>query len=130
MYLARYTLLVSAKPVVPREILEYLTPEGRSPFHEWIRGLKDIKTRAIVRQRINRVRLGNLGYCKRLTSDISELKIDYGPGYRIYFAEHDDVIVILLCGGDKSTQRADIQQAVAYWQKYWRAGHAEANTEL
>lgn len=121
---------MSALRVVPREVWEYLTPDGRRPFHQWLKSLRDIKTRALVRQRLNRVRLGNLGHCKRLTADISELKIDYGPGYRIYFGETGDTIVILLCGGDKSTQRADIQQAKAYWQDYRSTGHAEASTEI
>lgn len=121
---------MSLTRVTPRELAEYLTPDGRSPFREWLRGLKDVRTRAIVRVRLNRVRLGNLGHCRELAEGVSELKIDHGPGFRVYFGEDGDTLVILLCGGDKSTQRADIQRAKAYWRDYRRVGHAEANPEL
>lgn len=116
--------------VVPREVLEYLTPDGKSPFHVWLKGLKDAKAVAIVRQRLNRVRLGNLGFWAAVGEGVCEMKIAYGPGYRIYFAEDGDTIVLLLCGGDKSTQRADIKQAKAYFREYRSLGHAEANQEV
>ena len=122
--------LVPLKRVVPRQIEEYLTPDGVSPFHDWVRGLKDAKTRAVIRQRLDRVMMGNLGEWAPVGEGVSELKIDYGPGYRIYFGEDGQTLVILLCAGNKSTQRADIRKARAYWQEYRRVGHAEANQEI
>lgn len=71
------------KRVVPRQIEEYLTPNGVSPFHQWLIGLKDAKTRAVIRLRLDRVMMGNLGEWAPVGEGVSELKIDYGPGYRI-----------------------------------------------
>ena len=79
------------------------------------RGYK--KTRAIIRTRLNRVRMGNLDDTKSLGSDVHELRIHYGPGYRVYFGEWDNTIVILLCRGAKRTQNRDIRKAKAYWQE-------------
>lgn len=85
---------------------------------------------AFIRRRIDRIQLGNLGDYAPVGAEVFEFRIPYGPGYRIYFGEEGDTIVILLCGGDKSTQRADIQRAKAYWQEYRSSGDAEANQEL
>jgi putative addiction module killer protein len=101
----------------PRNIRNYVTPDGREPFEEWIDSLKDKKSQAIVLGRLNRVRLGNIGDCRHLSEGIYELRIHYGPGYRIYFGDLDGIIVILLCGGDKRTQKRDIKRAREYWQE-------------
>jgi len=85
------------------------------PFKEWLNSLQDGKTQTIILNRINRVRLGNLGDCKYLDEGVHELRIHYGPGYRVYFGELDDVIVILLCGGTKRSQSRDIKRAKEYW---------------
>ena len=85
-------------------------------FASWFAGLKDARARARIQIRIDRVELGNLGDAK-FFSGIGELRIDYGPGYRIYFARRGGTIVILLCGGDKSTQQRDIRQAVEMAQE-------------
>ncbi len=103
-----------------REIEEYLDENGKSPFREWILSLKDIKTRARIRMRVNRLRLGNSGDCRFLGNGVYELKIDLGPGYRIYLGRESDVILILLCGGDKKNQRKDIVKAKKLWQDYVR----------
>ena len=66
-----------------KEVKEYLAENGRSPFREWIVSLKDMKTRAGIRMRVNRLRLGSFGDCRFLGNGVYELKIDFGPGYRI-----------------------------------------------
>ena len=101
-------------------ILKYIFENGQCPFDEWLDSLKNKKAQAIIMTRLNRVTQGNFGLCRRLDGEIWELKIDFGPGYRIYFAEEGDVIVVLLCGGDKSTQTKDIEKARDYWAEYNR----------
>ena len=101
--------------IIPRDVRNYVTPEGHEPYEEWVNSYRNRKTRAIIRERVNRLHLGNFGDYKRLTADLYELRIHYGPGYRVYFGVVDRVIVILLCGGSKKTQRRDIQRAKEYW---------------
>ncbi|MBI5492475.1 MAG: type II toxin-antitoxin system RelE/ParE family toxin [Deltaproteobacteria bacterium] len=101
----------------PYTIEYYLTAANRKPFKEWMDGL-DINTRAKIRIRLDRVRLGNLGKNRHVGEGVYELKIDYGPGYRVYYALNGKTVVLLLVGGDKSTQRKDILQAKAYWQDH------------
>jgi putative addiction module killer protein len=103
-----------------RELREYLTETGRNPFREWLHSLRDLEARARIRVRLNRVRLGNLGDCRPVGEGVSELRLDFGPGYRVYFGQDGDVLVILLCGGDKRTQTRDIATAKQYWQTYKR----------
>jgi len=102
----------------PLEIREYLTADGGNPFREWLLGLRDAQTRARIRIRLNRVRLGNLGDARSVGAGIYELRIHFGPGYRIYFGRSGKAIVILLCGGDKGSQKQDIERAQAYWADY------------
>lgn len=102
-----------------------MTREGRAPFSEWLTGLKDREGRARVRVRIDRVRLGNLGDAKSVGGGVKELRVDCGPGYRVYFAEAAGVLVLLLCGGDKSTQARDIDKARTYWADYGSRGDEE-----
>jgi putative addiction module killer protein len=80
-------------------------------YHEWFESLKDKRAKARIDVRIRRVSLGNFGDVGPVGKSVSELRIDYGPGYRVYFTQHGNTLVILLCGGDKSTQAKDIQQA-------------------
>jgi putative addiction module killer protein len=80
-------------------------------FIKWFARLKDRKARARIAIRIRRVSLGNLGDVKPVGGGISELRIDYGPGYRIYFTQRGSKLIILLVGGDKTTQASDIQKA-------------------
>ena len=81
-------------------------------FVRWLDGLRDIRARAKVLVRIERVVAGNLGDSKPVGQGLSELRIDYGPGYRVYFTKRGQRIVILLVGGDKSGQAADIKTAI------------------
>ena len=103
-----------------QEVREYLTPSARNPFREWLVSLKDIKARAIIRVRLNRLRLGNFGDCRLLGGGIHELRMDFGPGYRVYFGRLGPTIVLLLCGGDKGSQRRDVEQAKEFWEDYRR----------
>lgn len=103
--------------VRPRIVRNYINPNGRKPFEEWLDSLRDKKDQAIVLERLNRVRLGNFGDCRHLGEGIYELRINYGPGYRIYFGDLDNEIVILLCGGAKRTQRRDIERAREHWRE-------------
>jgi putative addiction module killer protein len=80
-------------------------------FTNWLDRLRDISGRARVQTRIQRLALGNPGKHRNLKHGVSELKIDFGPGYRVYYTEQDDVLIILLCGGDKSNQDGDIELA-------------------
>ncbi len=102
------------------EILEYLTEDNRNPFRKWLEGLRDRQARAKVRVRLNRIRLGNFGDCKSVGGGVNELRIPYGPGYRVYFGRQGNTVVILLCGGDKKTQPKDIALAKTYWEAYRR----------
>lgn len=102
------------------ELREYLTETGQNPFRKWLHSLRDLQARARIRVRLNRVRLGNPGDCKPVGDGVMELRMDFGPGYRVYWGQDGDVLVILLCGGDKSTQTRDIATAKQYWQSYKR----------
>jgi putative addiction module killer protein len=99
------------------EILLYR--KGRSkPFSEWIDSLKDARTIGIVRARLNRIRLGNFGDCKSVGGGVEEMRIDFGPGYRVYFGRDGQLIVVLLGGGDKKRQPGDILAAQLRWKEY------------
>ena len=81
-------------------------------FAAWFKGMRDRAAAARIAIRIDRLALGNPGQHRNLTSGVREMKIDYGPGYRVYFTERAGEIVILLCGGDKKSQDADIAAAI------------------
>lgn len=101
-----------------RTILIYETVDGKRPFSEWLLKLRDRKARAKVRARLDRIQLGNMGDCKSVGDGVAELRIDYGPGYRVYFGERGATVVILLCGGDKSSQQRYIAKAKKFWKEY------------
>jgi len=102
----------------PRELRVYETPSGTYPFDDWLDGLRDAKGRARIQTRLDRLEQGNFGDCEPVGEGVFELRMDFGPGYRAYFAEDGPKIVLLLIGGDKSTQTKDIKAAKAYWQQY------------
>lgn len=81
-------------------------------FARWLDNLKDIQGRARILARIERLALGNPGDCKVIGEDVSEMRIDVGPGYRVYYVQREQVLIILLVGGDKSTQARDIKTAL------------------
>lgn len=102
----------------PKQLELYLTREGDAPFTEWLDTLRDVKARAKIRVSLDRLQLGNPGDSKSVGEGVSELRIDFGPGYRVYFGQDGTKLVILLCGGDKSTQQEDIKRAKRYWTDY------------
>ena len=88
-----------------------------SPFVVWLEGLRDRRAVAAIQARLNRVRLGNFGDCKSVGGGVEELRIDFGPGYRVYFGRSGRTVVVLLGGGSKRTQKADIRNAQRYWKE-------------
>ncbi len=104
----------------PKELRVYITEQNCEPFSEWLVSLRDGKARAKIRVRLDRVSQGNLGDCRSVGEGLQELRIDYGPGYRVYFGQEGAAIVLLLCGGDKNTQAKDIETAKRYWNEYRR----------
>ena len=82
-------------------------------FETWFQGLRDRQAQARINARIRRLSLGNPGDVKPVGSGVSEIRIDYGPGYRIYFRQQGHILILLLCGGDKRTQDTDIKQAIS-----------------
>ena len=119
--LSRYAKVME---VQPKNIQNYLRGDGSSPFEEWLDSLRDTKTVAKIKKRLRRVELGNLGDYRSVGEGVYELKVDYGPGYRVYFGQVGLTIVLLLCGGDKSSQNQDIKQAKKYWVDYERTQSA------
>jgi len=96
----------------------YQNSNGKNYFLDWLIALKDIKARAIIRARLNRIELGNFGDCKSIGEGISELRINYSSGFRVYFGRHGETVVVLLCGGDKASQKRDIVKAKVLWKEY------------
>jgi putative addiction module killer protein len=89
-----------------REVFKSATFDG------WFSGLKDRQAKARIAARLDRLALGNAGDVKPVGAGVSEMRIDYGPGYRVYFVQRGSLVVVLLCGGDKRTQTADIKRAI------------------
>jgi len=94
------------------EVRIFALENGEEPFTEWHKRLKDKRAQARVDVRIARVRTGNFGDCKSVGEHVYELRIDYGPGYRVYFGKIGSTIILLLCGGDKSSQDKDVNLAL------------------
>ena len=101
-------------------IRHYLTESGKDPFQQWLDELTDQKGRVVVQRRIDRIVNGNFGDHKFCRDGVWELRIDFGPGYRVYYGREGKTIILLLCGGSKRTQSAEINQAVRYWRDYNR----------
>ncbi|MDQ3397318.1 MAG: type II toxin-antitoxin system RelE/ParE family toxin [Deinococcota bacterium] len=103
-----------------KELIIYQTEEGKEPFTQWRKSLKDKVTIARIDRRLDRVAEGHYGDYKVVGEGVYELRLFFGPGYRVYFAEDGDKVVLLLCGGDKGSQDRDIGAAHSYWQDYQR----------
>jgi len=100
------------------EVRHYVSRAGKDVFDDWLSRLADARAQAKIAARINRLAAGNFGDCKNLHQGISELRIDWGPGYRVYYAMLDRVCVLLLCGGDKRKQSTDIDRAIGFLKDY------------
>ncbi|SRR5258708_4953229 len=101
-----------------RQIIHYRTRLGRQPYSEYIDSLQDRRGAAKIDLRVKRVWLGNLGDHRTVGQGVVELRIDYGPGYRVYIGLHGQELVVLLCAGDKSSQAKDIQNTHFYWDDF------------
>ena len=99
------------------DVLEYLDPNGRSPYAEWFDNLK-APAAAKVAVAITRLAQGNFSSVKSVGAGVSEYRLNFGPGYRIYFGKDGERLVILLGGGTKKRQQKDINDAIARWQDY------------
>jgi putative addiction module killer protein len=113
-----------AKIVEPKELVFYADENGNEPFQMWLDGLRDARNRRRILSRLMRLQQGNYGDVEPIGEGLSELRFFFGSGYRVYFGENADNIVVILCGGDKNSQSQDIENAKAYWQEY--QNHAKA----
>src|SRR5436190_6138775 len=102
------------------EIRHYLTISGKDLYQEWLYKLKDLKGCVAIQRRVDRIAAGNFGDHKFCQDGAWELRIDFGPGYRVYYARDGRTVVLLLCGGSKRTQVADLSEAVKYLRDYER----------
>ena len=103
-----------------KTILNYATESGKEPFREWLNSLRDKVAVARIRSRLERVEQGNFGDVKPVGSGVSELRFTFGSGFKVYFGQDGDTLVVLLVGGDKATQEKDIATALGYWTDYLR----------
>lgn len=106
-----------------KQVIAYKDSIGKRPFTEWLNNLRDSKGKQRILQRLYRLEQGNYGDYKSVGEGVNELRLDFGPGYRIYFGIDGEDIVLLLCGGDKGSQQDDIRKAKVYWKEY--NGHAK-----
>ena len=102
------------------ELRRYQLEDDSIPVTEWLHGLRDTRARAKIEVRLRRVSVGNFGDCQPVGEGVSELRVDVGAGYRGHYGKHGQASVILLCGGDKGSQQADIACAKAYWADWKR----------
>jgi len=96
----------------------YRDKNGKMPLVEWLEAIKDIIIKARIKNRIARMELGNFGDCKLIKAGVYELRLHFGSGYRVYFGKISNIVVLLLCGGDKSSQTKNINQAVEFWEDF------------
>ena len=103
----------------PYFLRNYQSDDGKDPFKQWILRLRDRRARARINVRLRRIEeFGQFGVYRHVGEGVHELKFDFGPGYRVYFGLDGETVVILLGGGDKSTQRQDIAAALQRWKEY------------
>lgn len=102
------------------QIGHFLTDAGRDPYQSWLGRLKDLRARVAIQRRIDRLAAGNFGDHKSCGNGVWELRIDIGPGYRVYYAVDGQMLVLLRCGGNKRSQKSDIDTAAKYWGDYKR----------
>jgi len=101
------------------ELRRYRAADGHVPYSEWLGDLDDA-TAGRVSAYVDRMKSGNFGHSQSVGRGVSELKIDFGPGYRVYYLRDGHTVVVLLCGGHKGSQKTDIRLAHEYAEDYWR----------
>ncbi len=102
------------------DIFHYLTGSGRDLYQDWLDGIRDTRARVAIQRRVDRLAAGNYGDHEFCREGVWELRVDVGAGYRVYYAQAGRKMVLLLCGGDKRSQQADIARAVKCWNDYQR----------
>jgi len=102
------------------EVLRYQRDDGIEPFTEWLNAVRDKVAQARIRVRLRQVQAGNFGDCEPVGEGVVELRVHVGAGYRVYCGRHGKAVVLLLCGGDKSSQAADIKRAKELWSEWKR----------
>ncbi|KVK95078.1 type II toxin-antitoxin system RelE/ParE family toxin [Burkholderia cepacia] len=102
------------------ELLRYQRDDGREPFTEWLNAVRDKLAQARIRERLRRVQTGNFGDCEPVGEGVIELRVHVGAGYRVYFGRYGGALVLLLSGGDKSSQPDDIRRAKENWSNWKR----------
>ena len=100
------------------DVRHYLTPTGGDPFQDWLDDLKDFKAQVAILRRIDRLAFGNLGDHRFCGKGVWELRVDVGSGYRVYYVQQGNHLVLLLCGGSKRSQQSDIRKAIVYWREF------------
>ena len=108
------------------EVRQYRSVDGHTPFGTWLASLRDPRARARIVARIDRLVAGLKGDWRSVGRGVIELRVDCGPGYRIYVGQSGQALVILLCGGDKRTQVRDIEAAHEYWTDYQKRSRERA----
>lgn len=99
-------------------IVQYVTPNGKVPYREWLEGLKDNVAKIAIIRRVNLMSLGHFGDCEPVGDGVSELRLHLGPGYRVYFAIEGQKVCLMLGGGTKRGQTRDISRAKQHWHEY------------
>lgn len=102
------------------ELLRYQREDGREPFTEWLNAVRDKVAQARIRIRLRQVEAGNFGDSEPVGEGVIELRVHVGAGYRVYCGRHGKAVVLLLCGGDKRSQSADIKRAKELWSEWKR----------
>jgi putative addiction module killer protein len=100
------------------KVRHYVNAAGADVFYEWVVGLADHQAQARIQARVYRLEHGLFGDCEPVGEGVWELRIDWGPGYRVYYARAGQAVLLLLCGGDKRKQQTDIERAKDYWNDY------------
>lgn len=104
------------------KLVTYQDQTGEAPFHDWLHALQDRLARTRITARLARVEAGNFGDCKPVREGVQELRIDHGPGYRVYLSRQGPVVVLLLCGSDKNDQEKAINKAIEYLNDWKQRG--------
>lgn len=108
-----------AQEAKSKQVVVHMDDKGNEPYLDWLTKLRNGQTRKRIAQRVARMASGNYGDFKSLKDGVFELRLSFGAGYRVYFGEQGDRVVILLMGGDKSTQNKDIEKAKEIWKEYY-----------